>query len=464
MNPLGTALAAVTIALLPAQAQPAPQAPDPATADVVRTELAVTTSDGLTLPATLHVPAGARPGLPGMVLVDGSGPATRERRRAEAEAFARAGIATLTYDKRTVGYSLTQRSYPQLADDAIAAAALLRGRAEVDPARVGLWGLSEGGWVAPLAAARDERTAFVVVVGANGVAPLRQQTWADASRMEHFGVRGSLVDASSRTLYRQLTGMGVFPEPFYDPGPPLRTLTVPVLGIWGALDRLTPPVESVAAYRDFLDQAGNRQYTLRTIDGAEHALHVTTNGYDRGTEFAPGYVDLIGSWVADVAAGRTPPTSVAGTGEQRRPTAEAPPLAWYETAWVQALALVVMLAGFTGLGFAAVWRRIRGRSERPAPWSARLLAGAGLAAVFGWLIYVGDLLMSRGSELDPGPMIAGRPLLWLALQVLAVVAVGAAVALGVRTWRGGGGPRIAVLLAAGAVFVPWAVHWGLLVP
>jgi uncharacterized protein len=471
MNALGNALAAVaavTIAVLPGQpTPPTPPAAVPAPAEIVQTELTVTTSDGLVLPATLHVPAGARPGLPGMVLVHGSGPAPREGLRAEAAAFARAGIATLTYDKRTAGYSLTQRSYAQLADDAIAAAALMRGQVEVDPAKVGFWGLSEGGWVAPLAAARDPQTEFLVVVGANGVAPLRQQTWADASGMEHFGVRGSLVDASSRTLYRLICGMGMFPEPYHDPGPPLRALTAPVLGIWGALDRSTPPVESVAAYQDFLEQAGNRHYTLRTIGGAEHALRTSATGYDRGTDLAPGYVDLVGSWVADVAAGRTPPTSVAGTGEQPRPTAEVPPLAWYESVWVQAGALAVMLAGFIGLGLTAAWRRLRGRSVRPAPWSARVLAGAGLVTVLGGLTYLGSLLMSRGGALDPGPMIAGRPLLWLALQGLAVVAVGAAVALAVRTWRSGGGgdrPRTALLLVAGAVFVPWAAYWGLLLP
>jgi hypothetical protein len=458
MNVLAAVIAA-TVAVLPGPPPPT------AAADVRETQLSVTTADGLTLAATLHVPAGARSGLPGMVLVHGSGPHTREDLRAEAEAFARAGIVTLTHDKRTVGYSLMQRSYSRLADDAIAAAAVLRGRPEVDPAKVGIWGLSEGGWVAPLAAARDPHTAFLVVVGANGVAPLRQQTWADAAKLEHAGVRGSLVDAGSRTLYRLIAGGGGFPEPYYDPAPPLRAVTVPVLGVWGALDRATPPVESVAAYREFLDQAGHRQYTLRTFDRAEHTLRVTATGYDRGPELAPGYVDLVGAWVSDVTAGRAPATSVAGTGEQSRPTADVPPLAWYESLWVQAGTLAVMLAGFTGLGVAAAWRRMRGRSRLPAPWSARVLAGAGLTAVVGCLVYLGLVLTSRGRQFDPGPMIAGRPLPWLALQALAVVAAGAAVALGVRTWRRrAGGPRTVLLLSAGAVFVPWAGYWGLLLP
>lgn len=179
----------------------------------------------------------------------------------------------------------------------------------------------------------------------------------------------------------------------------------------------------------------------------------------------PGYVDLVGSWVADVAAGRTPSTSVAGAGDQALPTADVPPPAWYESGWVQVAALTVMLAGFAGLGLTAVWRRVRGRSGSPAPWPARVLAAAGFVAVPGCVLYLGVLMTSRGGAFDPGPMIAGRPLPWLALQVLAVVVVVATAMLAVRTWRrGGDGPRHALLMVSGAVFVPWALYWGLLLP
>jgi uncharacterized protein len=39
-----------------------------------------------------------------------------------------------------------------LADDAIAAVALLAARGDVDPSRLGLWAQSEGAYVAPLPA------------------------------------------------------------------------------------------------------------------------------------------------------------------------------------------------------------------------------------------------------------------------------------------------------------------------
>lgn len=487
---VGAGLAAAVVVLAaagPATAQEEVRnAPAPGVREV---ELTVPTPDGLVLPATLRIPSGAGPGAPAVVLVHGAGPGPREKYRQEAEAYVRAGVTTLTYDKRTVGYSQTERSYSQLADDAVAAAAVLRARPDVDPGAVGLLGLSEGGWVAPLAASRDPETAFLVVVGANGVGPLRQQTWAEALKVESAGVRGSLVDAASSGVYRLISSMGMFPEPYYDPAPVLRSLTLPVLGVWGALDRSTPPVESVAAFRTELDRAGNPHYALRTFAGAEHSLHTTVDGYSEGPDLAPGYPELVGGWTAAAAAGAAPPSSVTGVGDQPRPTAVVPPSAWYESAPAHGVALGLLLAGFAGFGLVAAVRRVAragrpGSAREPAPVAARLVAGAGLVTVLGTLGYLAGLTMVRGGRtIDPGPLLAGRPLPWLALQVLAVVTVVAAVVLvaGVVRGRpvGAGGPgttrgpatrsggervRLAGLLVGAAVFVPWALYWGLLVP
>jgi hypothetical protein len=166
-----------------------------------------------------------------------------------------------------------------------------------------------------------------------------------------------------------------------------------------------------------------------------------------------------------------------------------PPSAWYESAPAHGVALGLLLAGFSGSGLVAAVRRSArtGRSDRgpePAPVAARVLAAAGLVAVPGTLAYLAVLTATRGGRtVDPGPLLAGRPLPWLALQALAVVAVVAAAVLAAGLVRDrarvGGGPgavhrpavrsggerlRLAALLVAAAVFVPWALHWGLLVP
>ena len=461
---IGTLLALAAAAVLPLAP---PLAPDQ---QPQQRDLTVTTSDGQQLPATLRLPAHPLPGRPAMVLVSGAGPNKRDKLAVEAEAFTRAGIATLAYDKRTVGYSLTERNYSQLADDATAAAAVLRAQPGVDPDRVGYWGLSEGGWVTPLATSRDPRAAFLVTIGANGGPPLAQQSWAERIKIEHAGVAGSLVDAYAYTAYRLISGFGMFPEPYFDPTPILRSLRLPVLGIWGDRDILTPPVESRAAFQAGLDAAGNTRYTLRTIAGADHTVRTSVGGWDRGADLAPGYVDLVASWTSDAAAGYAPVPSVAGDGRQPRTTIPVAPLRWYESVPVQVGAFLLMVAGFAGFGAIAAVRRLRGRRGPGAPLSARLLAGAGLVAVVGWWVYIGTLVANGGTRSTgvlvwPGLLIAGRPLPWLALQLVAVVAVGALVVTALRHRPASGDrTRIGVLLGTGAVFVAWTVWSGLLLP
>lgn len=130
-------------------------------------ELVFETGD-TSLGGTVLVPhaSGSKPGL---VLVHGAGPHQRDSLRLEAEAFARRGIVTLIYDKRTEGYSQFERSHGQLADDALAARAALGAHPEVNPQMVGLWWRGfrpEPGRRRPGSARCRSRRAFQPVGGA----------------------------------------------------------------------------------------------------------------------------------------------------------------------------------------------------------------------------------------------------------------------------------------------------------
>jgi dipeptidyl aminopeptidase/acylaminoacyl peptidase len=122
-------------------------------------EVSFTGAGGVRLHGSVLAPAGPAAGRrPGLVLVGGASNAAHDPARSrddllpEARSYPARGLDVLIYDKRTVGYSLPHRDYGVLATDALAALALLRGRDGVDPARVGLWGVSEGAWVASIAA------------------------------------------------------------------------------------------------------------------------------------------------------------------------------------------------------------------------------------------------------------------------------------------------------------------------
>ncbi|MEU5261722.1 alpha/beta hydrolase [Amycolatopsis sp. NPDC021455] len=397
---------------------------------------------GVTLHGTVVAPAGGTK-LPGLVMVHGSGAHSREDYRDQAEAFARQGIATLIYDKRTEGYSQFERSYSTLADDALAAVEALRKRPEVDPARVGVWGLSEGGWVAPLAASRSSDVAFVVTLGANGVQPARQQAWAIENQLRRLAMDGSIVRMASSTMIRQLVGGGVFPEARYDPVPVLKSLRQPVLGLWGAKDVLTPPGEAVRIFRDSV-----AHHTLRVFPDAQHQLRRTTDGFDKLPGYAPGYLELVGTWVHGLSAASATSSADPPPAQDRQSAAVTAP-AWYESPWLQPAVLVFLLVAFG-------WGLVRG-GARPARW----LAATGLLAVLGFVVV--DVLIQTTMGKGLGPVILGRPLPWLALQLLSLGAVAATIATAVAWWRART-LRLGVLLAGGVAFVPWAIYWGLLTP
>lgn len=439
-------------------------------------------SRGVTLRGTILVPEDASSSgrKPAVVLVHGAGPHTREDQRDEAEAFAREGLIVLIYDKRTDGYSQIERSYDLLADDALAAADVLRDHPEVDPDAVGLWGLSEGAWVVPIAASRPEgRKAvdFIVLVAASGVPPARQHSWNLENNLRHQGVSGSMVEAVSRTGTHLLVGAGLFAEANHDPVEPLEQARQPVLALWGEKDRIQPPAESARIVQEALERGGNERYAIRFFPEAEHGLRYSPDGFAVRERLAPGYAQAVASWAKDAARGDAPERSIAGpVPEQARPSEPLASLASWESARVQLGAMVVSIIAFASYPAAAFARRFRSPVPRrageqqnpPARWYARCLAAAGLAAILGFVGYFGFLTLTAASAV--GPVVAGRPVPWLVLQALAVAVCVSLVLLSASWWSSIKAltsierARVGTLLVGGAVFVAWAAYWGLLSP
>jgi dienelactone hydrolase len=374
---------------------------------------------------------------------------------------------TLAYDKRTVGYSLFQRSYAQLAEDALAAVEFLRSHPHVDPTNVGVWGESEGAWVVSLVAAQSTDVAFVILVGASGVSPSQQQSWFLGNMLRHTGVSGSLLTTIPVTSMRVLVSANLFPEAHFDVLPVWERLHQPVLAVWSSRDFSHPPQEASRLLQQALDHAGNTHYTIRFFADADPGLRLATDGFTRLDGFAPGYTDLVANWVDAVTAGSPLPTSVEPSPQQDRQSAALAPLAWYESLAAELAAIVVCVLAFAGYPLVALARRIRGRDQVSAVgWSARLTATTGLIAVLTLPVYlVAGLLL-----LPPGPLIGGRPFPWLALQALAVVTVASTGVTALRWWQRSGEVqsgeqvRLGLLVLGGVVFGVWATYWGLLIP
>src|SRR5688572_24875604 len=125
-------------------------------------------SSGSTLSGDLHFPE-TRPKA-GLVLIHGSARKDSARMTALAQLLAGAGFAVMTYDKRGIGKSGgsfpdtdDEKAFTLLAQDAAAAFRKLQAHPRLDGIPLGILGISQGGWVGPIAATRVESAAFMVL-------------------------------------------------------------------------------------------------------------------------------------------------------------------------------------------------------------------------------------------------------------------------------------------------------------
>ena len=131
-----------------------------------RTESLSIANGEVHLKGELLVPVGEGP-FPMVAFIHGSGAEPGFVSRHMADRMAREGMAVLTWDKRGSGRSVggaPQDDFAELASDVVAWVEDLQDHPEVDANRIGLWGWSEGSWIAPLAAEQLDGVVALVLV------------------------------------------------------------------------------------------------------------------------------------------------------------------------------------------------------------------------------------------------------------------------------------------------------------
>jgi pimeloyl-ACP methyl ester carboxylesterase len=166
-------------------------------------------SGGHTLAGVLVLPTTPGPH-PAVVFVHGSGSLSRNDWTLHPtlrEHFARHGIASLCWDKPGVGASggdWTQQCFRDRAQEALDAVKFLRGRREIDPNRVGLWGISQGGWICPLAASLSPDVAFIILVSAPTGTLAEQDLYRIEQGMHADGMPKEDIDSALNFARRRL--------------------------------------------------------------------------------------------------------------------------------------------------------------------------------------------------------------------------------------------------------------------
>ncbi len=317
--------------------------------------------DGVRLAGTLTLPDGEGP-WPAAVVLAGSGPNDRDQHLfghktllVIADHLARHGVATLRYDKRGVAASegdyatATSRDF---ADDARAAWDYLRQRAEINPARVGLIGHSEGGMLAPMVSAEQPDVAFLVLLAAPGIpidslmtlqnyllgksmgmdetqlaqaATVNQQAYrllretADVdslhARLDRLlrahalssGMPAAQIDPLVASQVQQLASPWFRFFINYDPQPALSAVKVPVFAINGSHDQQVTAKENLVAIAAILEKAGNVHATVQSFPGLNHLLQPSETGAvseyaSIEQTIAPEVLQALSKWLNQVLA------------------------------------------------------------------------------------------------------------------------------------------------------------------
>jgi uncharacterized protein len=230
----------------------------------------------ITIAATVYEPRSFGPH-PAVVFVHGSAPLRRGFYSLWAEHLARQGMVVVVPDKRGVGgtggaferdNNSSRANLELLASDAAAALDFASQVSAVDTSRLGLFGISQAGWVAPIAASRSNRARFLLLVTAPTVSVREEGVW---SRLRGDDQRRADLsrDAADRVMDTVSAG-GV------DARSRLTTLTIPGLWLFGADDNSIPTRKSVAVL-DSLRRLGKR-FQAMTFPASGHLLLTRKGG------------------------------------------------------------------------------------------------------------------------------------------------------------------------------------------
>lgn len=299
------------------------------------------------LAGTLMMPATKGPH-PAIILLHGSGPLTRYSFGPYPHFFTSLGFAVLIYDKRGTGAStgtrldastgarapLPNAYYPDdLAKDAQAVFHFLQRRQEINPKEIGFWGSSEGGMLTTQVAARNKEVAFAInssgfmgplwetilyqagaIPKSNGFSAAQAEEAREFARLwmrvartgEDYDLfiskREEAIKAKQEWLLsyfsKEYTSLGQMRWDWdhilsFSPLPALKSVTCPVLGVFGELDSSTDASDATNNMRKVLADAGHSDFMVKIFPNAGHSL----GEMPAKNRMAPEVFETLRSWL-----------------------------------------------------------------------------------------------------------------------------------------------------------------------
>jgi len=317
--------------------EPTPETALLLSAATIETATVVPTRSG-DLGAVVRIPARST-SLPGVVLVDGSGDGDRFSWGLWPEVLADAGSVVLRHDKPGCGGSpghWTDQTMEDRARESLGAIDVLRDHPYCNQQPVGLYGISQGGWVALLAAALEPSAVdFVVCHSGPGTTPAEQERDRTETSLQADGHDGrAAADAMAwfdRRATRLMNGeqldsilseqeqhraeqwyetlsfaydseenlrflAGIYG---FDPTAVMPLVRCPVLAMFGGADPVVPAQTSLRAFAEHLPP-NPQEHGFVVFPGADHGLFISDPdaAIPRRDQLAPAYLPTIEAFLA----------------------------------------------------------------------------------------------------------------------------------------------------------------------
>ena len=291
----------------------------------------------INLRGTLILPVETKGPYPTVVFAHGSGSATRWWGMYWAAELSQIGVATLLYDKRGCGESQgdwRKSSLDDLASDIISAVNFLKQYPTVDENKIGIYGVSQGGWIASRVCAMANSIAFVIANSGGGIKPSEEEIFSYDINMKFAGIdekgrqegldlvqeyfdylesgngfenlEKHVEESKTKSWYSALGwGSGFVSSDdtenwrwvaVYDPREDIIKMKMPVLLMFGEQDIDNPTDISVMKWKEALDEAGNENYQVNIFKDAGHGLTIGGHHSSGFPKYAEGHVDVLKKW------------------------------------------------------------------------------------------------------------------------------------------------------------------------
>jgi pimeloyl-ACP methyl ester carboxylesterase len=318
------------------------------------------TQENITLAGTLTLPS-KEGNYPVVILISGSGAQNRDEEISGHKPFliiadhlTTNGVAVLRYDDRGVGKStgdFKAATTVDFATDVASAVAYLKTRKEINKAKIGLIGHSEGGIVAPLVASSSDDVSFIVLLAAPGIevrkvlmiqqdliprslgaseSDVQKSIAISEKAFQMISISndcqalkaelGKLIEENYDDVpailrppnmsKKQIIEMqsGMLSSPWYknllnyDPAPTLEKVMCPVLALNGEKDIQVTPKENLTGISDALKKGGNINVDIRELPNLNHLFQECATGSltEYGTieqTFSPDALKEMSDWI-----------------------------------------------------------------------------------------------------------------------------------------------------------------------